>query len=371
MNKIAIVVMTNGLQYDDRIRKVSLELNKKARVKIFAMLDSNKDEVGVTDYGIPFHAFRIVSRDKLPRGKFLVVKMLEFYFKVHKYLQGYDIIWPNEEKTVFFALFAKKNKFVWDLHELPTHSMSFLGKRIFQYIEKKALMILHANPQRIEYLVNQHIIKNYNKHDYIRNYPDKIFIESNRYPDNYETIIKWLDGSNYVYLQALGNPDRYPYNSVASLLNSSAYKIVVVGGFNKEVLETLKSQYGAELENRVFFVGYIDQLAIKNLLIKAKYTIVLYDASIPNNKYCEANRFYQAIALNVPVICGSNPPMKEIVSNYDFGISLSDDGRDLQGLSKAVARMEANLLYYIEKCVKYKNNIIWSANVVKSEWWNK
>lgn len=45
MKKIAMIVKTNSLEFDDRIRKVSLALSKDADVKIFALLNDNTEKM--------------------------------------------------------------------------------------------------------------------------------------------------------------------------------------------------------------------------------------------------------------------------------------------------------------------------------------
>jgi hypothetical protein len=74
----------------------------------------------------------------------------------------------------------------------------------------------------------------------------------------------------------------------------------------------------------------IDQLAIPTYLKHAKFTIILYDISDPNNRYWEANRFYQAINFGVSVITGCIESMAELVREHKIDISLTYDGRDLK-----------------------------------------
>ena len=54
--KIALVIKTEGLEYDDRVRKEILTVEKiypNVKFKIFAMLPGNKEREGVTEYGTP------------------------------------------------------------------------------------------------------------------------------------------------------------------------------------------------------------------------------------------------------------------------------------------------------------------------------
>ena len=55
MKKIAIIIKTNSLEFDDRIRKVSLTLSKDADVKIFALLNDNVEKEDVTSYYICYN----------------------------------------------------------------------------------------------------------------------------------------------------------------------------------------------------------------------------------------------------------------------------------------------------------------------------
>ena len=117
--KIAFVLRTVGLEYDDRVRKECITLARSADLTIFALFSNNREEEGITSYGIPYKSFHLVTREKLPSGKFLFFKALEFYFRVIRHLKGFDLIWAHEVYTVLFPLLAGKNKFIWDLHEIP------------------------------------------------------------------------------------------------------------------------------------------------------------------------------------------------------------------------------------------------------------
>jgi len=142
--KIAVVCRTVGLEYDDRIRKECISLSKIAQVKIFVTFENNIEEEGVTSYGIPYKSFALTSRKKFTSGHFLLFKAFEFYIKARKPLKKYDLIWAHEEYTFMFALFIKKNKLIWDLHEIPKYFRKIYMKPVFQFIEKRSKHIIHA-----------------------------------------------------------------------------------------------------------------------------------------------------------------------------------------------------------------------------------
>jgi hypothetical protein len=227
--KIAMIARTIGLEYDDRIRKECISLSKNADVHIYVNLTDNREEEGVTSYGIPYKSFRLKTRDRFESSKHLLIKAAEFYLRVRKYLNNYEIIWAHEIYTFMFPLLLKKNQCVWDLHEIPFRFQKFYMRALFRYIESKCLKLIHANEYRIKYLTDKRIIKHPDKHIAIKNYPDRDFCVSKITNTQQSQIHKWLDGVDYVYLQGLSFPRRYPANSIEAVLRSSHLKVVVTG----------------------------------------------------------------------------------------------------------------------------------------------
>lgn len=360
--KVAVVARTVGLEYDDRIRKECISLSKKADLKIFVNFTDNRKEKGVTSYGIPYESFQLKTRDALPSAKFLFLKSLEYYLQVRKELRNYDIVWVHEEYTWLFALLGPKGRVIWDQHEIPSRFQKRGLRLLFRTIEKRCKYIIHANEYRKNYLIKGGLINDVEKHKVIRNYPDNVFItvtENKIKHSELKKFLKWLSGGEYVYLQGLSTKRRYPFNTVESVLSSTNYKVVIAGNIDKNAKNNLLKKYGVDLKNRVYFLGMVDQLEIPFFLRRAKFTVVLYELSNPNYRYCEPNRMYQAIMLGVPIIVGCNEPMADLVNKYKFGVVLSDAGENLQTLKNNV-----NLL--LENIEEYKANM--AFNMDKINW---
>jgi hypothetical protein len=367
--KIAVICRSVGLEYDDRIRKECISIAKHAEVKIFATFENNVEEEGITSYGIPYKSYKLKSREKFRSGRFLIIKACEFYFKVKPDIKGYDLIWAHEEYTFLFPLFAQKGRFIWDLHEIPKLFDRPILRNIFYYIEKKSKYIIHANEFRIKYLKDIGLIRQFTKHDYIKNYPDTHFTNSIVQPHNFKEFLEWLNGYNYVYLQGLTVAGRYPYNSIASVLEATDLKIVVVGSFEDIVSKIkLEQNFGSRLIERVFFAGKVSQLAIPSYLKNAVFSIIFYDNSYPNNEYCEANRFYQAINFGIPVITGSNISMSSIVKKFTLGISLESDGRDIDEIKSAIKNLLAEYEIFKNNCKKNTERFVWKDSHVNNKW---
>jgi hypothetical protein len=84
MRKIAMILHTNSIEYDDRIRKEMLTVMKiypDIRFKIFAIIDGdvNVTEDGVSDYGVEYCIPQLESRTKYKPGTHLLAKAYDFY----------------------------------------------------------------------------------------------------------------------------------------------------------------------------------------------------------------------------------------------------------------------------------------------------
>lgn len=361
MKKIAFVGLIAALEFDDRIRKEALTLSDIAQVKIFVVQANNKESEGITTYGIPYKSFRLKTREKLPSAKLLLVKAMEFFLRVRKYLKDYDIVWVHDYETFLVPLLLSKIQIVWDLHEIPGPFVkNGVMKKLFQFIEKKCTRLIHANTNRIDYLIRENVIKIPEKHIALRNLPDTEFEQSVLKDEKYDEFNTWVGDSDYIYLQGLWNEGRYPLQVIDAVMRQDGFKAVVVGDFQNETREKLSAMYGDTLFQKVFFRGKVDQLAIPDYIKGSKFSIIVYRITKPNNRYCEPNRMYQSIIFQKPVIVGCNEPMSDLVLKYGFGVALKGDGSNASEISDAIQAVMQDYDVYVENIKKNKKHIVWS-----------
>lgn len=361
--KIALAIKTEGLEYDDRVRKEILSIKKlypNIEFKIFAMLPDNKEYEGVTSYGVPFKAIYLKSRDKYPSAKKVLKKTYEFYKVLKDDLKKFDAVWCGDYHSVAIALLCRYKPVLWDLHELPS---MLLGNGIKQFILKKTFdnckVVVHANPQRIDYLKSCGCITAPQKHYALRNYPNFEDVDK-EYDEKYHAFVEWKAERHCVYLQGLTNYSRADKESIEAVLTFPDLVAVVVGGFQPEVRKELEEKYGQEeLKKRVYFVGKIPQLKIPQYVAQCFTTLVFYKNVRPNNYYCEANRFYQAVILGLPVVVGNNPPMKDLVEEYNLGVVANTDGCSVDAIYMALNQVIHSRVMYLESIQKNKNFLIW------------
>jgi hypothetical protein len=357
---LLVVVYTKSLEQDDRVRKEICSLKGKYNIEIIVFLESNTKCNGITSYGVRYQSIRLLSRLYLPSGKFLFVKALEIFLRTVPIMRRFNFIWCHEESMFLFPLLIKSKKIFWDLHELPDFFLkSKFKKLIFNLCEKNSYLILHANYYRVSYLEQNNILRYQDKHIALRNFPDSEFVESELLPINYDLIIEFLGGDEYVYLQGVQTSSRYPYQSISSILKNTELKLIVVGGFDENIKLKLETEFKGTFTERVFFAGYLNQLETPVLIRGSKFSIVFYFDINANEYFCEPNRFFQCLSLGIPVVVGANPPMSEIVEKFKCGIAILSDGSNQLEVDTAIMKLIANYDYYKLKTIEVQKDMIW------------
>lgn len=366
---VAMVLSTNGLEYDDRIRKQILSIqhyNPNVTFKIFAIVSDNRSEIGITDYGVPYELISLKTRDRYTSSSHLIQKAYEFYSHIHKKIKNFDIIWCADCHVFMFPLLLPyKTKIVWDLHELPDPFMkNKIMKVIFRFLESKCKLFYHANDERIQYLKNLNMIHQINKHIAIRNYPDKTILDEEMDEKNnqFKDFINWLGNTECVYIQGINNKARRSYESLSSICMIDNLKAVVIGNVDKEAILKLENEFGSEkINNTFFFTGMVPQRFTKQYINACKLSLIFYEESSPNNKYCEPNRLYQAVYSGLPVVVGCNPPMKDFIDKFEVGISLESDGDNINEIVEAIKKIQSQYSFYKQQIEKNKEHFIWES----------
>lgn len=361
--KIALVIKTEGLEYDDRVRKEILTVMKlfpEITFKIFVMLPENKEYEGVTSYGVPFKSLHIASRDKYPSAKKTTLKAWEFYKAVEKDVKEFDGVWVANVDAAFVPMFLRHKRILWDLHELP---LKFTGdwpsRQLLRHTFNRCKVIIHANPQREQYLEGIGVVKESSKHFALRNYPNFEDIDSD-YDEKYLNFVRWKGERRCIYLQGLNFDRRAPYESICTVMSVPDLCAVVVGGFDNAIKERLEEEFGEELQRRVLFIGKVPQLKIPQYVRQCYSTLVFYKNVSPNNYYCEANRFYQSVIMGLPVVVGGNPSMKELVEKYGFGVSIDDDGSNVEKIKTGLLNVINNYDKYLQNNIRNRYQLIWN-----------
>lgn len=352
--KIAIILYTSGIDYDDRIRKEILSFMKlypSIFFKIFAIDSKNREESGVSSYGVPYRIPYLKTREKYPSGTHTIAKAWDFYKTIKNDLSEFDAIWCADPQTFIFVFMLQGKPLAWDLHELPDIFMhNPVWRILFRMMEKKVNVMVHANEARLKHLQKIGMIHHNDKQFVLRNYPQFNEIDK-EYDDLYLNFEKWVGKDKCVYLQGLGGDDRADVESIQAILKVPGLKAVVVGRIDDDRMKIIRNLCGEEnVENQIFFTGQVKQCKTPQYIRKCFMSLVFYKNSSVNNWYCEPNRLFQNVLNGNPVVVGNNPPMKEFVERGGFGIVVDTDGSD-------VSKIVDGINYVIRNYDVIKSNI--------------
>lgn len=367
MKRIAMILHTNGLEYDDRIRKEMLSvklLYPDVYFKIFAIIDNKqeKSEEGVTDYGIDYSIPFLKTRVKYKPATHLLEKAWDFYKTVSPQLKDFDAIWCADFDVVFFILLSKK-RILWDMHELPEIFLgSTLKKKLLKFLMNRCKVIVHANKLRLDYLKEVGALSNEKSQVVIRNYPN--FEEGSIETDSkFQDFKNWKAKDQCIYLQGLNSRKRNAIEAVSAVLKIKNCKGVVVGRFPEDCKQELYAKFGKFLDEQIFFTGMVPQQMTPHYIRECSASLILYKNTSPNNYYCEPNRMFQSIMNDCPVVVGCNPPMKDLVEQYRFGTVLPDDGSQIDSIYEALKVVLENNKSLKDKISKNKNCISWEQQM--------
>lgn len=368
--KIALILRTDGLDYDDRVRKEILSIKKLfdyVSFYIYVVTSANKLEEGISSYGTPYKQLNIKSLDTTPNSRFSLLNAWELYLQVRKELKQYDAIWIADQQPFLIGLFLKNKPIIWDLHELPlAFTRNFLLSFLFRRIERKCNAVIHANEARKQFIIENNLATNPHKHYVLHNFTQFDEVDST-YDDTYTNFIQWLGDQKCIYLQGVDMERRAPMESISSILKFPDLRIVVVGYFDEKIKDALYSKYGNVIDSRIFFTGRIKQIKTPQYIQKCILSLVFYKNTNPNNYYCEPNRLFQCIINNKPVVVGNNPPMKDLIDRYEFGVCVNTDGSDEALIVEGINKVLGNYQFYLDNIKKNKDRLLWDSqeNVIK------
>lgn len=370
-SKVMMLINTAGLSYDDRLRKECRTLLKLSQcVKIIALEYKNKLNNGVTEDNVPFQTISLFTRKILPHKRCLAFKTIEMYAHFIRFIlaEKPDVLWIHNIEMaglVPIGWSLKKlgliKRLVWDQHELPAKNIT--NNRVLRSIFKSMLnlcdIIVCANRERRDFLLRKLDYGYFDRFKVIENFVDEKFYNL---PHGMlsEKIKSWLGNHEYILAQGGSIPGRYLKEVVEAVMAINDIKLVVVGPFSEGERINLRAKYN-NLDEIVFFTGWVKQLKLVNYIDNAVASIVLYNARKQNNLLCAANRLYQALSRGVPVIVGSNPPMKSLVESLGNGIILQYDGRDVVDIIQAIRSILENYSDYREKAIEHKRTVTWES----------
>lgn len=368
---VLITLKHIGAKFDDRLRKVCESIEKGGgQVSIFSNERDN-----VAGYGQAYHRFKLSTCRLLtclmikgdgPASRALV--SLEFSLRIFWYCLRKRPDWVMITDPLLFVAVPLLSLLkavgvikgiAWDQRELPpsyiANNKIFI--RLFRYCCQWTDSIISVNKERGETLSDLYNVPE-SKLFYAPNYNDKSFALRPPRPLP-ASVSEWLEESPYVLLQSSMVRGRHFINTLRALNKLGKYKAIIVGRkepwLHDEANEELQEYY----QQHCLHLGYVDTSELSMYYDNAAFGLIFYQSNTENNRLCDPNRLYQAIARGLPVVVGNNPPMSRIVTELECGTICQTDGEDWQDIYQAVILLDDKIEKFKRQAQTHRFMLDW------------
>jgi len=366
--RIESVVHTNhSVALEERIRKEARTLTQAGHaVHILALELENKSGHGVTQEGIPYQTIRLWTRELFARRRFLWVKALEMQLRFMLVLRRreWEVLWVNDHTILgvlvygwFCKLFSGNKRLIWDQHELGPERI--LRWRLYHWLLGACDAVIHANEERAAHLKARVPASLHSRFLIVENYPDRAFAElpPGKQPEKFR---RWLNGAPYCLFQGGAYSHRKIFESIEAIYRLPAMKLLVLGPCDDEMRSAIAARWPAYQE-RVYITGWTPPGEFVHYMDGAQASLVFYENIDQNHWLCAPNRFYHAILRAIPVVCGSNPPMRRIAQTSQLGVICSRNGEDSGEIADAIERIEASHEVFRDNARRVRDQYVWQS----------
>ncbi len=343
-----IFTVTNDLNYDQRMHRIagSLAVNGYQ-----VLLVGRKISGSVPLAKKSFGQKRLTCFFAKGFLFYLEYNLRLFFFLLFK--KG-DILCAIDLDTilpVYFISSLKKQKRVYDAHELFTEQKEVISRRwihsFWLAVEKFAVPKFRRG-----YTVNDFIADEFAKryavqYEVIRNLPVLTPLPSEIEPQD-----KWI------LYQGSVNEGR-SFETLIPAMKQVNEKLLICGNgnFYAQTVALVK-QY--QLEAKIEFRGYVEPEELKRLTPTAYIGLTLFERNGMNQYYSLANRFFDYIMAGVPQVCVNYPEYAAV--NHIYGVAYLIDNTEPGTIAAALNNLLVNDVLYHElrgNCIKARNSLNW------------
>jgi glycosyltransferase involved in cell wall biosynthesis len=374
------MLVFNTLDPDPRVWKEAESLSQNGyRVVVFAQRGRNQKKVRrihkfIVCRPFPFHPYGLKPWN--PAVVWLI--FLNYVFLRRR--ERFAIVHCHDAETLPFGLVLSRRdgaKLVYDAHELffaylPTarHAPSRLRRlkyqvlrRVISFVEKRFIgrcyLVLTVNMSLSHMIQSRYGLAE----------PPVSLYNARKYTDVTKTcyLQQKLDiprNGKVLFYQGAIRPDREIERIVEVLARLDKEWFLVVAGVvaPPEYLGRLRAlAKGLDVADRFLYAGF---LAYEQELLEATASsdvgIHLLPPTSLSHVYSLANKFFDYIMAEVPIVVNDLPEMKSIIKRYGVGVAVDLDRKDL--IAEAIRKLASNREMYsaiVSRVRQAKQELCW------------
>ncbi len=344
MKKLTITV-TNNISYDQRMQKIANHLAERFDVTIIGSSMRNPPELNEESY-------------QQKRLRTFFTKGFLFYAEFNVRLFFYlltkktDILYSVDLDTLFVAYCLNKirgQKYIYDSHEYFTELPELVGRTyvqmVWRYIEKsgvpRAIARITVNDELARIFEEKYKVK----FDVVQNTP----VLNNPKMSRKENV--------FLYQGAL-NEGRGIEELIQVMKYFPDYTLEIAGGGPLE--DKLKKLKEDEKADNVIFHGMLRPEQLKEIGTRAKIGFNLLLGVSLNYYYSLANKFFDYVMLEIPVITMKFPVYERLMNTFKVGEMLDElSVEELKITIEKILNDEGNYHEIIANCQEAKKKWNW------------
>lgn len=324
MKKRIYISVINDLVTDQRVQRIAGTLSKSDYLPVLLGRKLRKSP-RLRLEGIVYKRFRLIFNNGFLFYAFFNIRL--FLYLITR--RGKVILLANDLDTLpanYLASVLRGWKLIYDSHEYFTEVPELSDRKFVRnfWLQLEKILVPRVN---LAYTVNETLAKMYSakyglKFHVIRNVPGEILKPIDYVlPDDFQEM-------KIILYQGAINKDRGLEGIIKLMSRLDEIALIIAG--DGDILDTLKQLVKDEkLTHKVYFTGRLCPQRLRALTQQADLGISLERKSNLNYYYALPNKIFDYIQANVPVVCSGFPEMKRIIDDYNVGMTVKSDNKEL------------------------------------------
>ncbi|MCK4921083.1 MAG: glycosyltransferase [Bacteroidales bacterium] len=356
MKKRIYISVINDLVTDQRVQRIAGTLSKSDYLPVLLGRKLRKSP-RLRLEGIVYKRFRLIFNNGFLFYAFFNIRL--FLYLITR--RGKVILLANDLDTLpanYLASVLRGWKLIYDSHEYFTEVPELSDRKFVRnfWLQLEKILVPRVN---LAYTVNETLAKMYSakyglKFHVIRNVPGEILKPIDYVlPDDFQEM-------KIILYQGAINKDRGLEGIIKLMSRLDEIALIIAG--DGDILDTLKQLVKDEkLTHKVYFTGRLCPQRLRALTQQADLGISLERKSNLNYYYALPNKIFDYIQANVPVVCSGFPEMKRIIDDYNVGMTVKSDNKEL------LFEILLEALYNKEKRKEWQENCTLASSVLNWE----